>query len=565
MKNIIFNIQRVFFALSRGEKFLVCILGLIFVISTVTLLTDIEKYYTSIKPQRGGSFTEGIIGVPRFINPVIAETDADRDLTTLVYSGLMRLNENGGTDLDLAESYSISDDGLTYTFKLKENIVFHDGSKITTEDILYTIQTIKDPLIKSPKRINWEGVEVEAINEKEIIFRLDKPYGSFLYQTTIGIVPAKLWRNVPVDDFRFSFLNNDPIGSGPYKLLSVKKPKGNELSTFELSSFKQFALGEAYINQITIKSYKDEMALLEAYKNKEIDSMIGISNKEARSIQIDGIKVIEKPLPRIFAVFLNSNKNALLGDKNIRKALSESINRQDLISSYLFGFASETYDTYPDNDIRSEISNKSADEIMSSAGWLKDEFGKWYKKQKTGTSSADIILSVANSPSDLKDIANSVAKTWNDFGFNVSVEEQGQTELIQQKIRPRSFEALLFGMIINHESDLFAFWHSSQRIDPGLNVSGYANIKTDAILEKLRIEGSAEQKKVLLEQFDEIIEAEVPAVFLFIPNEVYVPAGFVKNVVIPSLTISADRFALIHKWHIEEKKEIDFKKLFIKS
>jgi peptide/nickel transport system substrate-binding protein len=193
-------------------------------------------------PISGGSLSEGVIGSARFINPILAISDSDRDLTTLIYSGLMRSMPDGSIIPDLAESYQISDDGKTYTFILKDDLTFHDGTSVTTDDIEFTIAKIQENAIKSPKRPNWDGVIIEKINSKEIKFHLRQPYAPFLENTTVGIVPKYLWKDVQADEFPLSLFNFEPIGSGPYKIDSIQRNKSGLPQTYSLAPFKNFAL-----------------------------------------------------------------------------------------------------------------------------------------------------------------------------------------------------------------------------------------------------------------------------------------------------------------------------------
>ena len=144
-------------------------------------------------PSHGGSVSEGIIGTPRFINPLLANSPADLDMVALIYSGLMRKNPDGTLSLDLAKKYDMSKDGLTYTFTLKDKIYFQDGKPVTADDVIFTVNEAKDSIIKSPRKIDWDGVTATKINDTTIVFTLKQPYPSFLENATLGIMPSYLW------------------------------------------------------------------------------------------------------------------------------------------------------------------------------------------------------------------------------------------------------------------------------------------------------------------------------------------------------------------------------------
>src|SRR3989339_948398 len=150
------------------EKLVFLALVVSFLVSFLAIIWKISNLHMAETPAYGGTLTEGIIGTPRFINPVLASSDTDRDLMALTYSGLLRPDNKGRLINDLAEKYDISEDGLVYTFTLKPNIFWQDGAPITSGDIIFTIEKIIDPAMKSPKRAGWEGVSAVKIDVKTV-------------------------------------------------------------------------------------------------------------------------------------------------------------------------------------------------------------------------------------------------------------------------------------------------------------------------------------------------------------------------------------------------------------
>jgi len=172
-------------------------------VSMVMIVSKLNNSFMVEVPAKGGSITEGIIGTPTLVNPVLALSDADKDLTTLVYSGLMRKTPEGEFIPDLAESYEMSPNGMTYTFVLKKDLKFHDGAKLTADDVIFTIEKIKDPLIKSPRKLGWDGISVSKTDDYTVVFNLNQPYISFLDNTVIGILPMHIWKNINGAEFNF--------------------------------------------------------------------------------------------------------------------------------------------------------------------------------------------------------------------------------------------------------------------------------------------------------------------------------------------------------------------------
>lgn len=229
---------------SRKQFLVFLSLFLISIISGIAFITNINSKFLVEVPTRGGSITEGVIGYPTKINPVIANSNADKDITALVYSGLTRKTPEGNFIGDLAENPTISPDGKIYTFTIKKNAKFHDNKQVTADDVVFTIEKIKDPMTKSPRRNDWEGITVNKKDEKTVEFVLSQPLISFMDNTTIGILPSHLWKNIKINEFEVSSLNIKPIGSGPYKIENVSKNKDGMSEKYFLTRFKKFTLGK---------------------------------------------------------------------------------------------------------------------------------------------------------------------------------------------------------------------------------------------------------------------------------------------------------------------------------
>ena len=213
----------------------------------------VDFYITNTKPAPGygGSYTEGVVGQPRFVNPIYGETnDVDRTLIDLVYSGLMTYDKNGNIVNDLIKSYQVSDDGKTYTFQLKDNLYWQDSQPLTADDVIYTIKTIQNSDYKSPLRANWLGVDAEKVSDKSFTFTLDSAYNSFLENCTVKIIPAHVWKNVLPENFVLSSYNLQPVGSGPYSFSSIAETNTQFIKTFGLVANTKYYGKLPYIQNI---------------------------------------------------------------------------------------------------------------------------------------------------------------------------------------------------------------------------------------------------------------------------------------------------------------------------
>ena len=181
--------------------------------------------------------------------------------------------------------------------------------------------------MKSPKRAGWEGVSVEKIDDKTIKFTLKKPYAPFLENTTIGILPSHIWGGMSSDQIASSEMNTRPIGSGPYKISDIKRNSVGIISSYELSSSKNFVLGRPNIKKMIMKFYPSEKDLLTAYQKGEVETINAVTPQELEKIKTSNdIKSLY--LPRIFSLFFNQNNAKVLTKKEIRQAMNLSVDRK---------------------------------------------------------------------------------------------------------------------------------------------------------------------------------------------------------------------------------------------
>lgn len=566
------SIQKNIKTFSPSEKMLFFFLVAIFILSAVFILSNINKLFLVEVPAHGGSFIEGIVGSPRFINPLLENSDTDRDLTALVYSGLLKATPSGELIEDLAESYTISEDGFIYDFILKDDIFFHDGTPVTADDVVFTVQKAQDSNLKSTKRASWDGIVVEKINEKEIRFILKQPYGPFLENTTLGILPKHIWVKAGTGQFSFSKFNNEPVGSGPYKIKKIKYNSGGTPESYEFESFSKYALGEPFISNIKIIFYSSESELIEGYKKGEVGGINSISPDKLGELEKMGARIERSPLPRIFAVFFNQNEAQVFANKEVRQALDIALDKKKIVQEVLGGYGTDISGPIPPRVLkqsREKIREQQktihpderkdlAIEILENGGWIfSEELNVWEKKTKKTESQLRFSISTSDTP-ELKAAAEIIVSQWRALGVDVDLKVFEAGDLNQNVIRPRKYDALLFGEIISRELDLFAFWHSSQRNDPGLNIALYANITADKLLEEAR---TATDRNVMIDnyrKFEDEVDEDVPAVFVYAPDFIYITPKNIKAFELGAVTTPSERFLNIHQWYIETDKIWNF-------
>ena len=238
--------------LSKKERYFILGLLILTIASLITWGISYRLSHTISIPNYGGSYKEGLIGSPQYINPILCQTyDTDQDISQLIFSGLMKYDSRGELVPDLAEEYAIGEEGKIYDFFLRKNITWHDGKPFNADDVIFTIQTIQNPEYRSPVIFNWNGVEIEKIDDYTIRFKLKNAYAPFLNNTTIGILPKHIWENISPPEFFLTQTNLKPIGTGPYKFTKFEKDRKGSIKALYLQANKDYHLNRPYIKKIT--------------------------------------------------------------------------------------------------------------------------------------------------------------------------------------------------------------------------------------------------------------------------------------------------------------------------
>ena len=543
--------------LSAKERYLILAFILTAIGSVIAIPVTAYYHFTRPVADYGGILQEGVIGEPRHINPLLAQNDADRDLVRLIYSGLLKYNQDGKLIPDLARSYDISSDELNYTIYIKENTKWHDGKPVVADDVIFTIQTAQNPDYGSSQRINWQGVEAEKIDDRTLVLKLKNKYAQFLNNLTLPILPEHLWANIKPINFALSELNIKPIGSGPYQFKKLQKDTLGQIRLYELKSNKNFHEDGPFIERIRLKFYGSEDELINSYNKNEITNLGLISSKNIKKLKFkQRLEIEQLIMPRYFGIFFNQNQSKILSDKNVRLAIAHGTDKEALVQKILEGngkivhspiFSSSTEEN---GDIKKYEYNKDlATEILQKAGWSqKDDTGVLMKKDEKLT----LKLTTSTWP-ELIEAANLIKTQWKELGIDLQIETLPTPDL-QQAIKDRNYQMLLFGEIINLDPDPFSLWHSSQKRDPGLNLALYDDKAADTLLEDARKTLNPLDRAQKYRDFQKLVIEELPALFLYNPYYLYGHSKKVKGFENEVIATPSERFLNVEKWYIETKR-----------
>lgn len=515
--------------------------------------------FTKPVPAEGGVYTEGIVGEPMHINPILAQaTDVDADMVQLVYSSLFSYDDAGRLRPSLAEGYELQEDGKKYVVKLRSGVKWHDGQDLTADDVLFTFRTIQDASYRSPLRANWQGVDVSKDDDQTVVFSLKKAYFDFLENLTVGIVPKHIWDGIPPEKFSLADVNLNPIGSGPFRVEGFKKDSNGTILSYELRAFPQYFEGAPFLQKVVLYFYGSEEDMLSAYRRREILAASNVtpgSFPEDLKNQKDTV-IHDVSQPRVFAVFLNEKKNAALAEEPVRRALALATDRERLVREVLDGHGDPAYSLFSPNtsaySSAGEASVFNPDEavkILEDAGWMLGDDGV---REKGGVR-LEFDIATPNWD-ELVKTAHMVENGWNEIGAHVTVSVLENVSDAQRTIRSREYAALVYGLAMTFEPDPYSFWHSSQTGELEHNFSLFSDKRADELLSNSREELGADARAGMYREFQEILATRMPAVFLYSPRYVYVQRRSVQGFSAQAINTPASRFQDIAHWYMSTRR-----------
>lgn len=526
----------------------------------------------------GGEYTEALVGEPQLINPLYASSnDADADLSSLIYSGLLRWDENQELVYDLAEYINISEDGLTYTIQLRDDAKFHNGEELRARDVIFTINAIQNPAYRSPLAVSFRGVTATQVDEKTVAFTLDEPFAPFLTTLTVGILPANSWASIAPKNALIASLNLEPIGSGPYRFAEFSKDKSGNILSYVLKRNTDYYGEGPLIDRLTFKFYPDSDAALRALENRNVEGVSFVPAEiEPEIAKNRTVTILHPSLPRETVLFFNQSAQPILAKDNVRLAIAHALNKEALVQEVLNGNGTVISGPilpgmigYDPEIATQQLDRVKAADLLDEEGYELED-GNTYRTDpdapETDAPEGEEGADPGESPSALTltittvqnaefiHAAEVIAKQLATVGIRVVITPVAPEAFFESVIAPRDFEMLLTGVLLGTDSDPFPFWHSSQAGEGGLNIASFTNRNIDTLLETARATIDEEERATLYREFQETLAEEVPAVFLYQSTYAYAISNKIHNVSIERIANPAGRFAGIRSWYIKTKK-----------
>lgn len=606
--------------LYRREKWLFALFCVAFLAAGLHLARTFFVAHSVPAPDYGGSYDEGITGSLSGGNPIFAFTNTgDADVARLIYSGLTRydpLTERFVPDL---ATYERDESRTQYTFVLREGATWHDGTPVTADDVLFTYTKIlQNPEVGVQRLLAaYENSRVEKINERTIRITLKEPYVFFSSLTTFPILPKHLWEHVAPKDIVSTPLSDLHVGSGPYRFERLRASEDGSSVTAVLAAFEKYYGQKPYLETLNMTVYKDSellrsnMSGLDAANNVPLATL---SEGETR-----GFKTLTYTLPQYVAVFLNTSSSKLT-DRNVRLGLLLATDKQEILKSVLDAKRIDTPFLEDKSDYWIyKTDRKSANGALHGANWRyptptpiptatpvapavpgapspQPSPAPTTPPTPTPTPSPTptpiptpsptptsqdgslppvphpirtnpqgeplkLELLTADVPQAYVDIAGTLREQYREVGVDLTVTVL-PPEQLQQRIRAKTYDLLLYGQSLDYNLDTYPFWHSSQEGKNGLNLSNLTSGTADRLLAQIRNpfattndEAVAMQRRQDAERrLEALFDDQVPAIFLYQPLYYYhYRDGAVKGLEMKNMRAFSDRLAFLALSYRAEK------------
>jgi peptide/nickel transport system substrate-binding protein len=555
--------------LMKRLRWQILVVILTLVVVGVLLLTQQPVGPVQILPQpaTGGVYSEGLVGSLGRLNPVLDwNNPADRDVDRLLFSGLFRFDERGIPQPDLAESWGVNEEGTIYNVTLHSNAFWHDGTPVTSDDVIFTIDLIKSNGSLYPQDIKdlWSKVEVTKLNDNNLKFTIPEPFAPFMDYLSFGVLPKHLLEGVPPEGLATADFNINPIGSGPYKFDHLILD-GGQITGVVLTSFDNYYAKKPFIPQVVFRYFPSSAAALDAYKQGEV---LGISRitKDVlnEALAQPNLSIYTSRLPQISMVLLNLNNPEVpfMQESDVRRALLLGLNRQRMISTLLQGQAIVADGpifpgswAYYNGIEHLEYDPDQAITLLKSNGYVIPAAGGTVRA-KEGQS---LTFTLLHPDDELHtQLAQLIQSSWAQIGVQVNLQPVPYDRMVFDYLGPRTYQAALVDLNLARtpDPDPYPFWHQAEATG-GQNYSQWDNRTASEYLEQARVNTDFGIRARLYRNFQVIFAKELPALPLYYPVYSFGVDSQVLGVQVGPLYDISDRFSNITDWYLVTRRSLE--------
>ena len=519
------------------------------------------------QPEQGGVYTEGLVGSLGRLNPLLDwNNSADRDVDRLLFSGLVKFDEHGLPQKDLAEAWGVAQDGTVYNFSIRPNAVWHDGEPVTSDDVIFTIDSMKSAGSLYPQDIKdlWGKIEVTKLNDKTLKFKLPEPFVPFMDYLTFGVLPKHLLESVPPDQMATADFDINPVGSGPYKFDHLLIDSG-QITGVVLTVSSTYYGTAPFIEQVVFRYYPTSADALDAYRQGDVLSVSQVApDVLGAALEEPNLSIYSSRMPQMSFVLLNLNNTEVpfLQETKVRRALMLAINRPYIINSFLNGQAIIADSpilpnswAYYDGTEHFQYDPEAAVNLLKGEDYVIPAAGGDVR-EKEGTKLSFTLLH----PDDATHtkIAETIQDEWAAIGVHVELQAVPYDKLVLDSLASRDYQAALVDLNLSRtpDPDPYPFWHQAEAAG-GQNYSQWDNRAASEYLEQARVTADYVLRAKLYRNFQVVFAKELPALPLFVPVYTYGVDSQVKGVQIGALYESSDRLGTFASWYLLTRRALE--------
>ena len=524
-------------------------------------------------------YVEGVLGKPSSVSPLTARTQADRDLVALLFPGLVRNGPGGTLVADLAERWAVDKEGKTWTVDIRPDARWHDGTPVTADDVVFTIQTLQDPDYRGPASTSWSEVTVNAVNPHQVRFTLDTPLGGFLQALTQPIAPVHLLGDLPVASMDEDPFGGLPIGSGAFAITQLSDSSASLVpaqiaeeagSASAAPSSSPDSLSTAsptsrpdrpmpYLAGIEFRFYDNPTDLAGDFVSGELDAASGLPPAIAAQVGArPGARLIRYPGATLTAALVNLRPgHPEFATPGIRTGLLAAIDRDGLAKEVFAGLAvpatgpippsSPMFD--PKADPAVPYSRGTAEKAFSAADWKKVSKA-WRLPNAKKPLAIEVLSPTESSNPLLYRVAEDVVADWTRVGIGATHVAVPPSEFASQRLAAGRFQVAIADLRIGLDPDLYPLLASSQTMTSGSNLSGLQDAALDRLLVAARSPGTLEERKTAYSALQAQLASGVYLLPIAFRDVVVLASDRLSGPVVRAVGDPADRFWDVLTWRL---------------
>ncbi len=516
------------------------------------------------------TYKEALIGNVQRLNPLLASLNpVDRDITSLIFEGLVKINAYGEPVPSLSKSWVISSDGLDYVFQLRNDVLWQDGVPFGAADVLYTISILQSGDFPGDPALGafWRTIEVTQLDTEQIRFRLTQPLGSFLDAMQIGMLPEHALRGTSAARLASHPFNLSPIGTGTYQLEALRSTSSNRTDIVDLRAapvYWQRPEGQAgyTVDRISFRLYGTFDEAMGGLKNGDVDGLAGRDREESAALlDLSNVTLHTTVEPTLGVLIFNwaSDKTKFFREQRIRQALQIGLNRNSLVAQNLKTASMKNEAVTANspmipgswayiNDLPWPSSDlTAATQLLDTSNLGKGAAGGAEATSDPSGRRFSFSILTPDVP-NLVSLAQDIANQWSQLNIDVTVEAVDK-DAYQKRLDSGEFGAAIveLSMMGSADPDVYQFWDADQYPD-GKNYGGVDDRRIAEDLERARGDFSGINRAIRYRNFQEDFVSRVIAIPLYYPLYTYAIAAKVSGVQLGFMGSRASRFGNIQDW-----------------